>query len=157
MPVPGPAIISLTDCPKKIKESPMKTHCFARLFLVPLVMGLFAAGCVTKAGDRLISTNFSYPNSNVTPLREVEASTPSKFSVFFPRTMSRNNVVELKDAALAQAEGADILINVRTDTTVTMFPYPVPLFWTKSTIKGTAARMEVGEQQLQDNLGKMKY
>ncbi len=135
----------------------MKERCFTAMFLVLLIAGLFTAGCVTKAGDRLTSTNFAYPNSNVTPLGKVEASTPSKFSVFVPRTMSRQNVIDLRDAALSQAPGADLLINVRTDTSVTMFPYPIPMYWTKSTIKGTAAKMEVGEQELQENLGKMKY
>ena len=139
------------------KDLPMKRHSLTALFLTLLIAGLFSAGCVTKAGDRLTSTNFAYPNSNVTPLGKVEASTPTKFNIFFPRTMSRQNVLDLRDSALAQAPGADILINVRTDTSVTMFPYPIPMYWTKSVIKGTAAKMAVGEQDLQENLGKMKY
>jgi len=113
-------------------------------------LSLFQFGCSTTVGTFQPTTHFAYPNSNVQPLGHISASI-SEGSFIFPPSLDKEKILKLMNDALAQKPGADMITNYRLDTTYTMYPY-----YTVQTVKieGTAAKMEVGEQDL---LEKSKY
>ena len=123
--------------------------------LVVALCGL-TCGCSTTYGDTSIKSHFAFPNSNIQPLGEVTAI-KSKTSVFLPRQITHKDLVNATNEALAQKSGADLLINVKQDVTVTQIPLPIlTIFVTKLKMSGTAAKMEVGEKYL-DVQKQMQY
>lgn len=99
-----------------------------------------------KMGQRVPSSQFIFPNSNVKPLGPAKAST-KKFGFFSPPTMGLEMIKGTYNQALSKAEGANLLINYNQDVTFTMFPFP-PLYWITYSLEGEAARMDVGTQKL---------
>jgi hypothetical protein len=106
------------------------------------------SGCSTKFGDFAEQTHFSFPNSNVKPLGHVEAS-KVKWGFVIPPSLTADDVREMINEALAQKAGADLVINYKTDTKVTGIPFVYKL---TMTLSGTAVSMEVGEQELFDQV-----
>jgi hypothetical protein len=113
-------------------------------------------GCTQKMGTFSEQTHFSYPNSNVKPLGQVKSSI-KKTRILFPYLYKAEDIKGLINEALAQKPGADLLINYKTDTKITSLPFPPYLIWQTVTLEGTAASIEVGEQELQEAIEKSGY
>lgn len=107
---------------------------------------IFATGCTTKMGVTNPSANFVYPNSNVESLGPVSAS-KSKLRLLIPPAIGIEDMKGVKQEALAQQSGADVLINVKEDTTFTSF-FILPIYSIKYDIEAEAANMTVGKQYL---------
>ena len=121
-----------------------------------LTMGIMSLtliqfGCSSTHGSFEPNTHFAYPNSNVQPLGHISA-TVSEGGFLFPPTLSKEKVLKLMSDGLAQKPGADMVVNYRLDTTYTSY---IALYYVQTIkLEGTAAKMEVGEQDL---LEKSKY
>lgn len=118
------------------------------LMLGVLFFALACTACSYGNGYRINSTHFAYPNSNVVPLGEVEGSSTRLCGLLFINWGSAGGDdvdSAIEDAMHAEA-GADLLINADVETGQFYFPY---LFSTcYASVRGTAARMEVGRQEL---------
>ncbi len=104
-------------------------------------------GCSIGSAQQSPQSHFAFPNSNVIPLGPAEGTASKLCGILFINFGSPD-AQDQEDAtqqALSKANG-DLLINVRTDSKLFMVPM---LFATCSTtVRGTAARMEVGRQAL---------
>jgi hypothetical protein len=110
---------------------------------------LVSTGCSLKLGNIGEKTHFSYPNSNIKPLGHVQAS-KSKRSFIIPPTLTADDVRGLMNDALSQKAGADLIINYKVDTQITVIPIPIFTIYTlELTLSGTAVSMEVGQQELE--------
>ncbi len=124
---------------------------FAALFMIS------AAGCSMKYGDMSEKSHFAFPNSNVRPLGQVSAEVTKK-SFIIPPSLGVEDVRTLIDKALSQKAGADLMINYKVDTTVTVIPIPIfSIYSLTMAISGTAASMEVGEKELSEKLKQVGY
>lgn len=101
--------------------------------------------CTTRFGGTTSSDRYAFPNSNVKPLGTVSAKFEK--SGMMP-VLTAREVKQTKEKALSQAEGANILINIKEDVTMTIFPLLVPYGTLVYEVTGEAAKMEVGEQAL---------
>lgn len=124
---------------------------FAKICII-LMFGSMLAACSMTAGGVGEKTHFSFPNSNVSPLGPVKVE-KVKWSWIFPRNFSAQEMKDMLNEALAQQAGADLVINYKTDVTVTVVPI-LNIIKTTFVLQGTAADMVVGEQAL---LEKAKY
>ena len=111
-----------------------------------IVVTIVAVGCVTKYGEYHPNTHFIEPNSNVTSLGPVKAST-SKTRFFLPPDLSSEDVKETYRKALSGASGANAVINIKEDSTVTWIPF-VFMTTVDYAIEGDAVKVEVGKQEL---------
>jgi len=124
---------------------------FATLFLV------FTAGCSMKFGSFNEKSHFAFPNSNVKPLGQVTAET-SKTSFIIPPSLEATDVRHLLSQALKQKAGADLVINYKVDTKITVIPIPIfNIFTLTMTLSGTAVSMEVGEKELMETIKQVEY
>lgn len=98
-------------------------------------------------------THFSFPNSNVTPLGQVKSSL-SKWSIgLLP--VDSGDALNLVNEAIAQKSGANLMLNYIIDTRITIFlPF---VYKADMLVEGTAAKMEIGEQELQSILNQVQY
>lgn len=108
---------------------------------------VFVSGCTMKMGLRNTNTKFVYPNSNVSPLGNVKAASPSRFSVFSAAMFDAKEINETVEKALAQ-KGGDILVNSKIVYKVTLIPLFLPMMISSYEIEGMAAKMVVGKQEL---------
>lgn len=117
------------------------------------IFGLLVASCTVTHGRYGTNSHFAYPNSNVAPIGQVKAST-SKISFLISPSFDDGEIIQLIQEAIAQKSGADMLLNFSLDTKITILP-----LITKSeiTIEGTAAKMEVGTQELKDFYDRVQY
>ena len=125
----------------------MKIHNLTGI-LIALAVTCTIVGC--KGGQMVeigAQTHFNYPNSNVRPLGPVrlEMDGPSAFGMPALRTGEMDQ--KLYNEALAQVEGANIIIDYVRTTTFYHAPI-IPIWWSKMTLEGTAAKMELGKQIL---------
>lgn len=116
------------------------------IFSLFIALSVTSMGCTYNAGSYGINSHFSYPNSNVTPMGQVKA-TLSKMSFFISPSFEDGEIIQLTEEAIAQEAGADLLLNYSLDTEVTSFMIVTTV---DLTISGTAAKMNVGSQELQD-------
>jgi len=124
---------------------------FATLFLIS------ATGCSMKFGAMSEKSHFAFPNSNVKPLGQVSAEL-SKTSFIVPPDLGAEDVRNLLDKALKQKVGADLIINYKVDTKITVIPIPIFTFYTLTmTLSGTAASMETGEKELMETIKQVGY
>jgi len=101
-------------------------------------------GCTMNGGFTGGNANYAFPNSNVTPIKQVRYSTSS--TSFFTSEISSEDMQDVLDKALEQSSDADVLINYTLDTKVTMvFPFVYSITFD---LRGTAASMEVGRQYI---------
>lgn len=112
------------------------------LVIIALICSL-TTGCLSKVGGVHPNSHFAYPNSNIEALGPVEASA-SRFSLIMGTVVDKKFVQEVYNKAL-QKSGGDLIINYKFDTEVLMV---FPVFITTLKLKGTAAKMTVGVQQL---------
>ncbi len=115
---------------------------------ITTVFGIIAisalSGCSVKMGHVVPHSAFVYPNSNVKTLGPVAAE-KSKTAFFVAPTWEFNDTEEVYNQALAKANGANLLIDYKEDTTFSTFL----MFNTINyRIDGTAAKMDVGEKPL---------
>lgn len=111
-----------------------------------IVVTIVAVGCVTKYGEYHPNSHFVEPNSNVTSLGPVKAST-STTRFFLAPDLSSEDIKETYRKALSGVSGANALINMKEDTTVTMIPF-VFITTVEYTLEGEAVKVEVGKQEL---------
>ena len=114
-----------------------------------LAVGLSAvslASCGFGASSQSPSSHFVYPNSNVIPLGAAEGTTRRLCGILFVNwgTPDADDQDSATRDAL-EASGGDLIINVRTDTTL-FFAWFFSLCTTH--VRGIAAKMEIGRQQL---------
>ena len=103
-------------------------------------------GCSVTSGGLGIKSQFVYPNSNVTALGPAKAEW-SKTGFFMAPNMTINDIRGTYNKALSQVSGANVLVNYKEDTTVTLFPL-FPIYTIRYVIEGEAAHMEVGKKVL---------
>ncbi|WP_428235051.1 hypothetical protein [Gracilimonas sp.] len=109
---------------------------------------ILLVGCSTKYGQRVVSSHYVYPNSNVVPLGYTTAEV-SRVGILFPKQANKEVYEELFNQALSKHQGADIIVDMGLDVTYTQIPIPILTIWiTKMNLTGTAASVEVGEQEL---------
>lgn len=99
------------------------------------------------AGSFSPSTNFTYPNSNVTPLGRVHITT-KEGAFLSPPPLTKEKILKLLNDALGQRPGADMIVNYAIDTTYTMYPFYIIQ---TLNLEGTAVKMDVGKQELLEN------
>ena len=105
-----------------------------------------AIGCTAKFGAQQLNTQFVYPNSNVKILGPVTASITKQGIMGWGTIPTADEVRSVYDEALAERQGANVLVNFSEETAITTYMG----FWATSTytIEGDAAHMEVGKQRL---------
>jgi hypothetical protein len=114
------------------------------------------SGCASRAGSFCPQSHFTYPNSNVVDLGQVEART-SKRSWIIPPEIKQEDAVELMNKALAQNPEADLLINYKIDTLTTVIPV-INIITTEMILSGHAASMvEIGRQEVLKNVSEWNY
>lgn len=122
-----------------------------RLMLV--AAALVSVGCTTTNSLGYIpQSNFSFPNSNVIPMNTVQGSTTAVSFGFLPPGLSGSSIETAVNNAKSQAVGADLLLNVVGNVSVTTIPLiliPGSFYFTKVEVEGVAAKAELGRQQLQ--------
>ena len=111
-----------------------------------LILFLFT-GCSIEMGNRIDSSNFIHPNSNVTPLGQTNSEV-SKIGIIIPSSVSRQEYRELFNKALNKYQDADAIINMGIDVKYTN--YLNLIHTTELTLTGTAVNVEVGEQDLSE-------
>lgn len=113
--------------------------------ITALLAILILGGCSMKMGATIPTSNYVYPNSNVVPLGQTFASF-KKTSFFIPPGMQGGRIVkDLAADATAKYPDANLLIDYTVDTKFTS----IMLFHTvKIEIRGTAAKMEIGKQDI---------
>ncbi len=104
-------------------------------------------GCTISQSQRVASSHFVYPNSNVSPTKPSKGSTTKLCGIL---VFSWNgHTSEAQEAAYKEAidsSGSDLVINANMTTSMFMFP---GLFTTCSTaVEGMGAKMTVGKQEL---------
>jgi hypothetical protein len=112
---------------------------FVALFLIAAL-----SSCSIKTGLVVTNSHYVYPNSNVTPLGTTSAEV-KKFSVVIPPGFKARDVDNLYNQALSKHSGSDLIIDYSVDTKVTTF---FIFHFLKTSLVGTAAKMEVGKQDI---------
>jgi hypothetical protein len=115
--------------------------------LATALLYLLCTGCSFGAASISPSSHFAFPNSNVIPIGSASGKKTRLCGILFIQWGSPDG--DDQEAATQRAlkeSGGDILINVRTDSQIFFIPYLFSLCITK--VQGTAAKMEVGRQQL---------
>jgi len=104
-------------------------------------------GCTLGSSSQSPQSHFAFPNSNVVPLAEATGSNSRLCGLLLVTWGSPNGEDQDKATRDALESGnGDILINVRTESSLFFVPYLFAICTTK--VRGTAAKMEVGRQQL---------
>ena len=115
-------------------------------------VALLQVGCATKQGGKSLSSDYVYPNSNVTPIKPVSAE-KTWFSIVIPPTFEKEDYYLLRDKLTAQVPEADLITDYEYDVETTQW-LPVPYigvlspYTMKITVRGMASKMEVGKQEL---------
>ena len=125
----------------------MKRKIFRSLLSGLIVLCL--AGCSFVTDGRFVThSQFVYPNSNVKVLGPVVAR---KFKVtpFVPLQINMKDMTRAYNNALSKQAGANLLVNFTEDTSIIMIcAVFLPIYIVIYELKGDAAKMEVGEQEL---------
>lgn len=120
-------------------------------YLIPImIVGLiffFLTGCtILSQVDIIPQSHFTYPNSNVEPLGTVSGSASIlKIGVI---DLSYDLIEKAYNDALAK-KGGDLLINIKFTRKVdAIYLYIVTLYSTRIDIEATAAKADIGMQEL---------
>lgn len=120
--------------------------------LIPLVVfaALLSSCTQTLYMGRIPQTHFTYPNANVEPLNKVYGESTTRIRIFMPPTAPTSTIInEAYTNALMRAPGADAIINGNAYYIITQVPLMfLNIYLHKMKIDGTAAKQEVGKQQL---------
>jgi len=118
------------------------------LALLGIIAMLGGSGCSTTGGHLAPQAHFVYPNSNVKILGTAKAQC-SKTSVFIPPRLGLEDLKSVRDKVLSQVSGANVLVNVKEDTTWTVIPLGYfNIYMVTYKLEADAAHMEVGRQEL---------
>lgn len=123
-----------------------------KLISLTVIVLFGSVGCSTKNGTTSLSSDYVYPNSNVTPMQKVQAS-ETYYSWIIPPSFEKEDYYEVKEKAMKQAPDADLMLNYSVDVETTQW-LPLPYIGIISpyhmtvTATGTAAKMEVGKKEL---------
>jgi hypothetical protein len=112
-------------------------------FLIISALSIAMFGCQMKMGRFNTNSHFAYPNSNIETLGLVRASA-YRIGFISARVVDKDFIMEVYNKALSKS-GGDMIIDYKLNTTTTMI---FPLFITTLELDGTAAKMEVGMQEL---------
>jgi hypothetical protein len=112
--------------------------------LAPCLL-LIASGCSVTNGHLVPNSQFAYPNSNVKTLGPVDAEVKKTSWLVQPR-LKLEDIRSCYNTALSKAPGANILVNYKEDTTYTQYPFAI--FSVRYQLRGEAAEMTVGKQEL---------
>lgn len=114
--------------------------------VVVWALGLAATGCAIGSSSQSPQSHFAFPNSNVIPLGQAQGKVSKLCGILIVQWDFPN--ADMQEQATQQAlqkANADSLINVRTDSdTFNAFLFSM----CSVSVRGTAARMEVGRQVL---------
>lgn len=100
--------------------------------------------CSITIGTVVPNSHYVYPNSNVTPLGQT-SSEIKKTGIIIPPAFKTQDVDKLYNDALAKQSGADVIIDYNVDTKITSI---FIFHFLKTNLSGTAAKMEVGKQDI---------
>jgi len=114
-----------------------------RIFICFVVF--FLSACTQKSYTLNPQSHFDYPNSNIKPIAST-SGTVSEISFFSPYLSGELERIAIEDS-LKKQEGADILINYVGELKTTSFLI-LPIHSITYTVRGTAAKMDVGKQYL---------
>jgi len=123
------------------------------LFTIAAIFILINTGCSIKYGAMTTSSEFIYPNSNVTPLGPTEANITLTGFIFYKQA-GKATYEKLFQEAVSRYQGANVIIDMGLDVTLTNIPL-LPISFTSVSLSGTAAKVEIGRQELtilQDSL-----
>lgn len=112
--------------------------------LAAIILSGCTMGCMYEIGPE---TQFVYPNSNVKSLGPVSVKKRGNISLGGPSLRTGEDDRSLYNLALSKVAGANVIIDYYRVTELKYF-YPLPFFWTESRFEGTAAKAEVGRQEL---------
>ena len=115
---------------------------FNKIIFVVVICSL--SSCAIKVGSVVPNSHYVYPNSNVTPLGHTTAVI-KKTGFIVPPSFKAKEVDQLYNSALSKHSVADLVIDYSVDTKVTTF---FIFHFLKTTLVGTAAKMEVGKQDI---------
>lgn len=112
-----------------------------------LSLALLVSGCTVGQFHRMgPQSHFSYPNSNVKTVGPVKVELRGTSSWLTPLSFMTSEIDQrVFNAAIAQADGADLITDYIRTTTIKKF---LGIYWTTEYLEGTAARMEIGKQHL---------
>lgn len=102
------------------------------------------SSCSITQGSVVPTSHYVYPNSNVTPLGRTYSEV-KKFGFLFPPRFRARDLDRLYGDAMSRHQGSDILIDSKVDSRNT---FVFIFHFMKVTIEGTAAKMEVGKQDI---------
>ncbi len=108
------------------------------------VVVFLLSSCAVRVGSVIPNSHYVYPNSNVTPLGHTYSEI-KKTGVIIPPAFKARDVDQLYNTALSRHSGADVIIDYSVDTKITSF---FIFHFLKTTLVGTAAKMEVGKQDI---------
>jgi hypothetical protein len=128
-----------------MKTENIKSISYSFFNLIAVIIITALTSCSIKMGATIPSSNYIFPNSNVTPLGQTYARF-KKTSFFIPPGMNGGRVVkDLAESAKQKYPDADILIDYTVDTKFTS----IMMFHTINIeLRGTAAKMEIGKQDI---------
>jgi len=93
-------------------------------------------------------SHFAYPNSNVKALGPVRVTERGPTTFLAPPTIKTGELdAALYNKAISQVAGANMVIDY-VRTTKLYSDMIIPIYWTELELEGTAAKMEVGKQEL---------
>jgi hypothetical protein len=117
-----------------------------RSLIVPLAFPL--GGCMLPGSSQTVpSSAFVFPNSNVYPLERVTGQSTRMCGVlFFTFGVPGGEDIERAQQNALRFSKGDMIINMRSSSSMMMIPMIAS--FCNATVEGTAARMEVGRQDI---------
>ncbi len=117
-------------------------RCFlgAALLVLPMLVG-----CSYTLGHLVPASQFAYPNSNIKPLGPASAEIQKSGWLIQPR-LKMADIKKCYNDAISKVSGANILINYKEDTTFTSYPFDI--YTIKYSLRGEAAQMTIGQQEI---------
>lgn len=113
-----------------------------------VLIAVVFTGCTFSTNGRFMPhSQFVYPNSNVKVLGPVVAR-QCRVTPIIPYEITLEDMTKTYNKALAGQAGANLLVNYTEDVSIVMICLYIPIYIVTYELKGDAARMEVGEQDL---------
>jgi hypothetical protein len=121
---------------------------YAACIIIFTLSAIILSGCtIGRMYEIGPVTQFIHPNSNVKALGPVSVKKIGNFSLIQPSLRTGNDDLALYNLALSKVAGANAVIDYYRVTNL-KYIYPLPFFWTESKLEGTAAKVEIGQQEL---------
>lgn len=115
-------------------------------FMLVLILGFVISSCTSSYYYVKPSTHFAYPNANVISNNKTVKAKKTKFGFMFPPACKGEDERQVINAALAQDQDADLLLNAGFNWRVIMV---LGYFnFGTLTVEGETAKQVIGEQDL---------